>query len=224
MKCDRQSSVLQAWAGQLPPQHCDQAVLKLVPWLHHPTDPNPLPKPNPPSKANGVQTQHISSLFRCVERVALLMRVHSSTGLDLKHMGKPVGGLRWQHAPDCRGLQASERLLSSLSIWLELLLKAWECRSSHQQIDIWMRANATGVLEGGRHPAWGSQTEHTAMQLGRDVEASPDGQMGKWGFMPGAEDTMELNLEHKGPHASSKSLCTCVEQAQIAAAEGRMGG
>lgn len=30
------------------------------------------------------------------------------------------------------------------------------------------------------------------------LEASPDGQLGKWGFVPGAEDTMDLNLEDKG--------------------------
>ena len=57
---------------------------------------------------------------------------------------------------------------------------------------------ATGVLEGGRHPAWGSQTEHTAVQPAMQLEASPDGQLGKWGFVPGAEDTMDLNLEDKG--------------------------
>lgn len=59
---------------------------------------------------------------------------------------------------------------------------------------------AIGVLEGGRHPAWGSQKEHTAMQPAIQLEASPDGQLGKWGFVPGAEDTMDLNLEDKGQH------------------------
>ena len=57
-----------------------------------------------------------------------------------------------------------------------------------------------GVLEGGRHPAWGSQTEHTAMQALQPQEASPDGQLDKWGFVPGAEDTMDLNLEDQGTH------------------------
>ncbi|KAK9868565.1 hypothetical protein WJX84_000830 [Apatococcus fuscideae] len=61
-----------------------------------------------------------------------------------------------------------------------------------------MTPGFTGVLAGGRHPAWGSQTEHTAMQPAMAMDGSPDGQVGKWGFAPGMDDTMEMNLEGKG--------------------------
>ncbi len=37
------------------------------------------------------------------------------------------------------------------------------------------------------------------------ADASPDGQMGKWGFVPGAEDTMDLNLEDKGQSSNTQT-------------------
>ena len=39
----------------------------------------------------------------------------------------------------------------------------------------------------------------------RRVSFEPDMQLNKWGFMPGGDDTMELNLMHKGAFADRTS-------------------
>ena len=73
----------------------------------------------------------------------------------------------------------------------------------------------TKVLEGsGAHPAWAMPAEPEGpswppltpiSSLLGDLEGSggkqqgPGGQQAnKWGFVPGEEDTMDLNLEHRG--------------------------
>lgn len=82
----------------------------------------------------------------------------------------------------------------------------------------------TNVLEGGVHPAWGVAANETEMLGPAAIGAfeSPDAganfgaaaarpgnaaapggqQVNKWGFVPGEEDTTDLDLERNGDHPS----------------------
>lgn len=76
----------------------------------------------------------------------------------------------------------------------------------------------TNVLEGGVHPAWGvaaNQTEAlqpaaaAAAALPEGSPAVPGGgpQVNKWGFVPGDEDTTDLDLERNGALVIGLSSC-----------------
>ncbi|KAK9814135.1 hypothetical protein WJX72_001123 [[Myrmecia] bisecta] len=57
----------------------------------------------------------------------------------------------------------------------------------------------SNVLHDGVHPVWGAAADATAhVGQGEGDVGPPDNQVNKWGFVPGEDDTMELNLEHKG--------------------------
>ena len=63
----------------------------------------------------------------------------------------------------------------------------------------------TAALEGEGHAAWGPAAEQTNALS----EAADDGggaaQLSKWGLMPGADDTLDLNLTDQGT-STTKSI------------------
>ena len=78
----------------------------------------------------------------------------------------------------------------------------------------------TAALEGGAHAAWGPAAEQTDALSEHAGAGAGAVQIDKWGLVPGADDTLDLNLSAQGAHAASLhpqdperlcSPCTCVK-------------
>ena len=64
----------------------------------------------------------------------------------------------------------------------------------------------TAALEGGAHAAWGPAAEQTSALSEHAGAGAGAVQINKWGLVPGADDTLDLNLSAQGAHAASLHL------------------
>jgi hypothetical protein len=82
-------------------------------------------------------------------------------------------------------------------------------RTAHSTVNLSLSFGFTGALEGGAHPAWGPAASATkALSAGEPgtgqllggaaADLNGNHQVSKWGFVPGDEDTTDLNLERNG--------------------------
>ena len=78
----------------------------------------------------------------------------------------------------------------------------------------------TAALEGGGHAAWGPAAEQTTALSEHAGGGAGAVQINKWGLVPGADDTLDLNLSAQGAHAVSlplqdagvlRSPCVCTQ-------------
>ena len=71
----------------------------------------------------------------------------------------------------------------------------------------------TAALEGGAHAAWGPAAEQTSALSEHAGPGAGAVQINKWGLVPGADDTLDLNLSAQGAQAASLHLqgpaCLC---------------